>query len=107
METHWVSSNLDGQKIWDHYDHDIVIDKYDMGDGNFEYTLACEDCQEVILSAATDEPDHKMLRYLRTMAEKGYKISFDREGGRYGWVGYETNDYVVQWVPVARSKVLI
>jgi len=104
MKTLWKSSNLDGNDIWNHYDHDIVIDKYNMGDGNFEYTLACEFCQEVLLSAAPGEPDYRMLRYLRTMAEKGYKISFDREGGRYGWVGYETD---AEWLPVARSKILV
>ena len=44
MKTLWKSSNLDGNDIWNHYDHDIVVDKYDLRDGNFDYTLACEFC---------------------------------------------------------------
>ena len=105
-KTVWKSTDIDGYKIWAHYSHGdcLVVDTYDLGDGTFAYALTCNFCYEVICSADPGEPNYRMLRYLYDIYKKGYPLSFDREGGRYGWVCYEKDGIGIR---VARSKYLV
>jgi len=101
MKTFWKTPMIDGERIREHYGHDIVVASYG---GGQHYSLECNDCYEVIMDSDVSPTAHNMLKFLYQKQGEGYEIGFDREGGYYGWLCYsdDENSYRVN-----RSRTLI